>query len=374
MKVIIISDYSDKHYGGLQTHVFHLTKNLSEIENVSIDVITLSDKNSTYNDGNLKIHNIKRFSKIPRLFTIISDSLKIKRKISELKPDIVHVQGTHYPYSYIAALISSNYPTVLTVHGLMAREYKFNKGKNYLGGIVNLFLEKYAFNKVKEIIICSVPMQKEVEKLSNANTYLVPNGIELNSILNHKPLKAVKHPSIMYMGLLEIIKGVDILIKAVAIIKKKIPNITLYIAGDGSQENYLKQLSKDLNLEENVLFLGYLGENSKYSYLKAVDICAITSRYESFGIVILEAMTCGKPVIGSNTGNIPFLVTKKTGILFESENEQDLALKIIKLIKNRDLCFKMSLNAQNEVKKFDWKMLASKTREIYEKLLNSKIQ
>jgi len=338
MKVVILSDYSiDTPYGGLQTHVYHLSRSISK-ESVETHVITFSDKNEDFKMNNLNIHLIKRSLKIPRLFTIPFDTKNVINKIKEINPDIVHVHGTHYPYSYISGAIPEKYSVLLTVHGIMAIEYKFNERFNYLGGFFNYLFEKYAFSRVKNIIACSQIMKENISKLSKAEIYVIPNGIDLSHICGEiKLLKSIKSPSIFYIGLLENIKGVDILIKAMKIIKKEIPDIHLYIAGEGSQKGNLIKLVKKLDLDKNIDFLGYISGEKKYSYFKAVDLCVVPSRYESFGIVILEAMACGKPVVASNVGNIPSLLTDDIGFKFESDNEKDLAEKIIKLLKNQDL-------------------------------------
>ncbi|MBI5680846.1 MAG: glycosyltransferase family 4 protein [Methanobacterium sp.] len=369
MKVVIVSDYSlNSPYGGLQTHVYHLAKAISK-NSVETHIITFSDRNEDIKSNNLNIHFIKRSSRLPMLFTIPFDAKNVINKIKEIDPDVVHVQGTHYPYNYISRAIPEKYPVIITVHGIMATEYKFNKGLNFIGGFISYLLEKYAFRKAKNIIVCSEVMKKEIGKLSRAKVYVVPNGVDCKKIDNFSSSKVVIHPSIIYIGLLEKIKGVDTLIKAINIIKDDIPEIHFYIAGKGSQEENLRKLTKKLGLENNIDFLGYISGEEKYSNFKSVDICAVPSRYESFGITILEAMACGKPVIASNVGNIPSLVDENTGILFESENEKDIAQKIINLLKNQDLRDKMGLNAEKRAKEFDWDKISEKTVNIYKKII-----
>lgn len=374
MKVVIVSDYSlDAPYGGLQTHVYHLAKAISKTS-VETHIITFSDKNEDYKMDNLNIHLIKRSARLPMLFTIPVDAKNVVNKIKEIDPGIIHVQGTHYPYNYISRALPEKYPVIITVHGIMATEYKFNKGLNCIGGFISYLLEKLAFKKAKNIIVCSDVMKKEVNKLTDAKVYVMPNGVDCSEIDDINTLKTVKHPSIIYMGLLESIKGVDILIKSINVVKKDILDIHLYIAGKGSQEENLRKLTKRLGLKSNIDFLGYISGEEKYSYFKAVDLCVVPSRYESFGITILEAMACGKPVIASDVGNIPSLVDENSGILFESENEKDIAQKIIYLLKNQDLQDRMSLNAEKRVKEFDWNKIALKTKKIYSELIDSKNQ
>lgn len=371
MKIAIISDYSvDKPYGGLQTHVYHLARALSSFS-VQTHIITLSSINDDFKEDNLNIHLLKRSSRFPRLFTIMNDSKSVLNKIKEINPDIVHVQGTHYPFNYISRRIPEKYPVIITVHGIIANEYKYNAGLNFFGGFISYLLEKYAFRKAKNIIVCSEVMKEQVHKLTDAQVYVVPNGVNCKGIGNINTNIKIKHPSIIYIGLLEKIKGVDVLIKATAIIKEKLPYIHVYIAGEGSQEDSLKQLVADLRLNDIIDFLGYLHDKDKYSYLKSADLCIVPSRYESFGIIILEAMACGIPIIASGVGNIPYLLkTQKNGLVVHPDDPKTLACEIIKLIKNKELQSKMKLNSLNIIKGFDWELIAKQTIAVYKEIMN----
>lgn len=369
MKIAMISDFpsEDIPYGGLQTHVYHLSSSISLLECAELHIVSFADENKDFKKNNLNIHLVKRPMKIPRIFTIPYDTWLIKRKILKINPDIVHVQGTHYPYNVIAGYISKLFPTILTVHGIMAIEYKFNRGLNFIGVFISYLLEKYAFSKVKYVVVCSPIMKDLVVKNSDADIYVIPNGIDINLMRNTKLLEGIKYPSILFIGLLEKIKGLDILLKSVAIVKDKFPQIRLYVAGKGSQEHYLKQLTKKLKIEDNVEFLGYIHGKDKYSYIKSADIFVVPSRYESFGIAILEAMACESSIIASNVGNIPYLLKNDlAGLTFELDNVDELAEKIIFLLKNRNLREKMGKESSQIAKNFEWDRIAEKTFELYE--------
>jgi glycosyltransferase involved in cell wall biosynthesis len=149
--------------------------------------------------------------------------------------------------------------------------------------------------------------------------------------------------------------------------------LCLYIAGSGPEENKLKELVKELNIEENVNFLGYISGIKKYSYYKSADVCVFPSIYEAFGIVLLEAMACGKPVVASNVGGIPFVVEEgKTGLLFESGNVEDLADKIVTILKDEELREKMGEAGRERAKEFTWDKIAERTVEVYKEILKGK--
>ena len=103
-------------------------------------------------------------------------------------------------------------------------------------------------------------------------------------------------------------KGVDLLLHAMIKIKESIPKIHLYIAGTGPQKSVLNKLANDLDINDDITFLGFISNDDKYSYIKSTDICVFPSTYEPFGIVLLEAMICGKPVVASHVGGISYVV------------------------------------------------------------------
>jgi len=206
--------------------------------------------------------------------------------------------------------------------------------------------------------------------MTNANVYVISNGVDFEEIRDIKPHNLLKHPSIFFVGVLGNEKGIDVLLKAIPIIKEKIPNIYVYIAGRGSQEKELKELVRELKIGENVKFLGYISEEEKYSYYKAADVCAIPSRLENEPIVLLEAMACGTPVVASNVGGIPFMVENgKNGFLFDSENVEELADKIVALSKDEKLRRKMGEAGKEKVKEFTWDKIAEQTVKVYREIL-----
>ena len=150
-----------------------------------------------------------------------------------------------------------------------------------------------------------------------------------------------------FVGRLDKQKGCDILIKSIPYIN--IQNYKIVIAGDGFERKNLEKLTRNINIDNKTIFLGYVKDIRKF--YKAIDILVVPSRFESFGISAVEAQALKIPVIASNTDGLNEVVfDKKTGLFFEMENEKDLAEKIRlvytdnklkeNLIKNGFICIK----------------------------------
>ena len=369
-----MSDYSlDVPYGGVQTHLYHLARSISR-NSVETHIILFSDRNKDIKVDNLKIHLIKRSSRLPRLFTIPFDAKNAINKIKEINPDIVHVQGTHYPYNYISIALLGKYPVLITVHGLMATEYKYESGINFLSAFISYLLEKYALSKIKDIIVLAPQIEQIIRKMTDSKTYIIPNGVDCDETDDIRTFKAIKHPSMIYMGVLENVKGVDVLIKAVKTIKSDVPDIHLYVAGQGFQEENLKKLTKKLDLDGNIDFLGYISGEEKYSLMKSANVLVLPSLWESLPIAVLEGMACGKPIIASNVGGVPYLVDDGVnGFLVQPGEVNELADKIITLLKDKKLQEAMGRESLNRSEDFEWNKIAEKTIDLYKEILKRSI-
>ncbi len=167
-------------------------------------------------------------------------------------------------------------------------------------------------------------------------------------------------------------KGLQYLIKAFAEVKSNNKNAKLYIAGSGNYEGKLKKLANKNHLEKDAIFLGHV--HNVYTFLKEVNLFVLTSRSESLGVAIMEAMSVGLPVVASDVGGIPEIVeNNKSGILVPSRNVPAIAKAINHLIENPTLREKMGNYGKKIVNnKFNIPTFISKTENLYYSLAAGK--
>lgn len=369
MKIVFVAEWGPLTGGGFAV-VSNLINTMLKL-NTSLDihVVSFGEKNETVHKDGYTIHLIEyidfptaRYWYLPRL---------LKNKILEINPDLIHLHFTYPPYSFIAQL---SIPVVITVHGLSAIRVKGSYAKrNYLNMrfIIDPYFEKKALQSANKIIAVSMWMKDNVDNIIGVNpkTVYIPNGIDVEEYSNIEPVKDMHHPSIFFVGRLIKIKGVDILIKALQIIKTSIPDIHLYIAGEGPLRERLESLAVKLNVDKNITFLGFVSDK-KIQMLASTDVFVMPSRFESFGIVALEALAAGAPVVAANVGGIPDILDNgRYGILVEPENPEDLAQKIIMLIENPDLRKKLSEMGKQRAKEYSWDHIAKRTLEIYHSVI-----
>ena len=228
---------------------------------------------------------------------------------------------------------------------------------------------KWQIPIIKEsgIVICPSPQTAaEIRKESlvkRSKLFVSVNGIDVDlfkpdSALRQKGRKILSLNDsdflILNVGRLTSDKGIHILLKAITLCLSKIPNLVLVIAGVGNELKNLKILAKSLGIENKVRFTGFIPNEELPMYYNASDlfICP-TVRVESFGIVIAEAMACGKPVISSASGGTKYLVEDKiSGILVPPGDIDVLTKKIIKVSSNPTLASNLGKQARRRAVKY----------------------
>ena len=320
------------------------------------------------------IPNVKRsiLALIQVPFFLLSEYLAARKLIRQYNPEIIHAHWL-IPQGIIAAMLKKkSMKLIVTVHG------------SDLFPLKNRFFKSMQRNVLKNCHICTVNSEATKNELLRRfpeyrNKFaVIPMGVDTrlfsnkNVKLKHNQYKNKK--IILFVGRLNEQKGVEYLIKAMPKVNEKIKNALLLVVGEGSYKDYLNKLADSLNVK-NIEFRGAVNHEKLADYYNLADVFvlpSVASRIgtEGLGLVLLEAMSCGTPVIGTNTGGIPTIVkNNQTGILVNERNENELANAIIKILSDRKLSQKLSNNGIKCVKNnYSWEIVAEKFDEMYKKL------
>jgi len=181
---------------------------------------------------------------------------------------------------------------------------------------------------------------------------------------------------ILYLGRLHPKKRPEDVVKAFAIVAQRISNAKLVIAGKGIEEKKLKKLAAELNLEDKVIFTGFVSDDEKWDLLKRCDIFVLPSIIEGHPITLIEAMACGKPVIATNVGPFPEIIKDgETGILVPACSPGHLADAIINLAQDNERRIKMEERAREDVKnRFDINKTVGYYLKIYEDVIGQRMR
>ena len=226
---------------------------------------------------------------------------------------------------------------------------------------------------------------QEIEGL-NHNMLVIPMGVELgfprletvsSTSVDISPVHVTESPVILSVCRLIDWKGVGYLVHAMALLKDRFPQAMLIICGDGPEREKLEKLAKDLGLTENISFEGYVPHDKLTDYYRSASVFVLpsiliknTGETEGLGVVLLEAMSYGVPVIGSDVGGIPEVIEDgENGFLCRPEDSHDIAAKIEKLLTDDSLRRKFAQNGALIVKdRFSWTAVVEKFEAVYERL------
>ncbi len=254
--------------------------------------------------------------------------------------------------------------------------------------------EKEVMNYANRIIAATrdeVEKMQEYYQTQTEKIRIISPGVDTNRFYPILPdeAKAVigvpKNESmILYVGRIEPLKGVDKLIQAIAELRKsdvlsQCPHYLIIIGGDSdstadkpNQEmKRLKTLSHSLDLDSLVIFLGKRDQDTLPYYYSAADLVVVPSHYESFGMVALEAMACGTPVIATQVGGLSHLIKDGiTGFTIPDESPQSLEEKMTMLICKPELRLQMSQNSVEHARSYSWDKITPQIIDQYRELLS----
>jgi D-inositol-3-phosphate glycosyltransferase len=187
--------------------------------------------------------------------------------------------------------------------------------------------------------------------------------------------------TLLFVGRIEPLKGVDILIQAIGLMQAKHVYVCLVVIGgdaDSDPENgsdemeRLKTIREQVGLQDLVTFLGKRSQDTLPYYYSAAEAVVVPSHYESFGMVALEAMACGTPVVASQVGGLAFLVRDGvTGYTVPVDEPQALADRLTMLMQDAALRHKLGEQALQEARQYAWENIAARITELYVQVLGA---
>lgn len=291
----------------------------------------------------------------------------------EFQFDLIHA-NVALPDGYAGMKIAIKYkkPLIVTIHG-QDLYVTINKNRSCKTALFDVF------KKADRVILVS----KKLKEISDNNvgftnkTVVIGNGVSVNDILKAENIMLNRnflgYKTILSASYLITRKGIDFNLKAIAQLINKYPNLKYLIIGDGPEMRHLKELSSNLGINEHVEFLGQLSHEKVLVYMAKANIFSLPSWDEAFGVVYVEAMAQGKPVIGCKGEGIEgFVEHGKTGMLVKPKDVDSLVKAIDYLLSHPDEAKAMGERARKLVlEKYTWEKNAEKTIEVYKEILNN---
>ena len=371
LNIALVSGYDFSHISGVNDHVSNLATQFQSLGH-QVKIIAPCSNASMVSEPFFV--PMGRPVPIPSGGSVarVSVSIWLKPRIREFFNnnyfDIIHV---HEPFSgaLTAFMLSeSNGVNIATFHSF--------KGSS-LYEIGGTRLAKPYSQLIHGRIAVSKPASDYIQSYFPGKYTIIPNGINLNNFgTNIKPFPHLKDGmlNLLFLGRLDKRKGLRHLLSAYSKLKWDWPNLRLIVVGGGNLDTESQRILGERNLSD-IIFTGQVSASEKARYFKSADIyCSPATGNESFGIVLLEAMASGVPIVASEIEGYSSVITNGSdGLLVPPKNEIELANTLDILLKKPYLRDQLIKQANDTVKRYDWNVVSERIMEYYWKIIHKNI-
>jgi glycogen(starch) synthase len=385
-RVLILSwEYPPLIEGGLARHVRKLSEALVGL-GVEVHVLTRGGEDAPADEiaAGVEVHRIREPAHPTDLDEFVNwvgqmnaDMLEAGVELGEAFDfDLVH--GHDWLVAGACDQLARRFeaPLVTTIH---ATEYGRHQGwvkdhpQAYIHGV-----ERWITKRSQRVIACSAYMQEQIADIfavAPGRITVIPNGIDPADLPQpgaaelarlRAEFAAPEERLVLLIGRLVYEKGFQLALEAMPRLIEAVLGTRFLVAGSGTHEEELRKQAKELGLMKHGTFLGWIGDDVLRSLYGIADLTVVPSIYEPFGLVALEAMASGCPVIVADTGGLREVVPHElAGLRFRPRDPAALAEVAIRVLSDPDLEARLVAEAHEHVRRFDWTDIAAQTAEVY---------
>ncbi len=386
MRILLLSwEYPPRVVGGLGRHVAALSRTLAAAGH-EVHVVTRDHPDAPaeewLDDG---IH-VVRVAEAPP-FIPFSDLISwvlafnngvqaaAQRICTQYDIDVVHAHDWLVAYAAAALKGTHDLPLVATVH---ATEYGRHQG--WLPGPMNKLIhqvEWWLTYEARRVVTCSRYMREQVNRIFELpadKVDVIPNGVAVQDYALPRPevdaFRARVCPDarmVLFAGRLEYEKGVQTVLHTLIRLNAEVGPVHFFIAGTGTYSDELRKMVDELGVGDHVTFTGFLEDEELRLHYAAADVAVAPSIYEPFGLVAIEAMACGTPVVVGDTGGLREIVSEgDTGLRVRPDDPDALADALVEVLTDEVLAARLVDAARHVIhERYDWARVADRTLATY---------
>ncbi|MGD9143061.1 MAG: glycosyltransferase family 4 protein [Dehalococcoidia bacterium] len=372
MKIALVSPYDFAYPGGVVNHISCLEKQLTKMGHEVKIIAPASEAMHTLGDRFIRIGQPRSFpvsGSIARITVAVRIEAQIREAFAREKFDICHLHEPLMPTLNTTTLQMHLSPMVGTFHASGAKPWY-----TLFGPVVKFYLDRW-FSKLDGRIAVSKPAMDYVKCYFPGEYTIIPNGIDTNHFnSNARSFEQYNDGklNILFVGRMEKRKGFDYLLRAFKQVLKETSDCRLIAVGPGTRlrKKYEKQVAREK--VQNVVFAGYAAFNELPRYYQTADIvCFPATGRESFGIVLLEAMSVGKPIIATAIDGYAKVMTNGTeGLSVPPRDVDKLTEALLTLIQDKALRQQMGTSGKQRAMIYDWSHIAQRILEFYQETLD----
>lgn len=372
MKVALVSPYDFSHPGGVTEHIKHLGSELRDrghtvkyIAPASGDIGVESDHGE-----DAEFYRVGRAIPIPANGSIARITLSfhlaryVARVLDRERFDIIHFHEPLMPALPITVLRASKTCNVGTFHAYAQSHRAYYYGRR---------LVRRYFRKLHGLITVSEPAREFVSQYFAGDYRVIPNGVEVERFGTVRaPFRELRDGklNILFVGRLEQRKGLGVLLRAYVQLRQRVPDLRLIVVGEGRMRRGYERFILENGIPD-IVMAGHIGADELARYYQSADIfCAPNTGKESFGIVLLEAMAAGLPVVASDIPGFAQLIRSgRQGILVRRDDPYSLTSALNLLVQDKDLRRRLGEEGRRNVETYAWGRVTDQVLDVYEEAL-----
>jgi phosphatidylinositol alpha-mannosyltransferase len=364
MRIALVSAYDYAHPGGVTDHVRHLAAGLRRRGHEVTVFAPCSASEVADRDADFirvgRPFPIPAHGSVARITVSFHLMNRIKHYMRDSGFDVIHYHEPLMPVLPVTALRFSETCNVGTFHAFARSNVGYYYGKP--------LLKRYV-RRLHARIAVSNAARDFVERYFPGEYRVVPNGIDVKRFQGAMPLPELRDGmvNLLFVGRLEYRKGLGYLLRAFTQLKPLYPNLRLVIVGDGPLRRWYGNFLAR-NQVADVVMTGYVPEEMKPRYYASCDIfCSPATGDESFGIVLLEAMAAGKPIVATNIDGFRGVVTHgREALLVDRKSKRQLAYALETLINGSQLRVDLAAAGVTTVQQYDWERVVDQVTDVYQ--------
>ena len=392
MKVLIFSwEYPPHIDGGLGQHVKDLTPALLEVvPNLVLHIVTPSFVGETTREamGRLVVHRVRVSA--PSEDRYFEDVKRANASLGQVALEVVEAEGgfdlmhVHdWPVSFASFVVQDAYalPMISTIHATERGRYRGMLYSDLSRAIDGA--ERQLVECSQAVITCSDAMKDEVTQyfgIPGERVVVIPNGVDASRFDALRAMDLTEFRAqyarpdekiIFHVGRLVYEKGADLLVEAAPRVLNRVPEAKFVIAGRGPLLDTLRRRVHEMSLGDKILLSGFVSDDDRDRLYVAADVCVFPSRYEPFGIVALESMAAGTPVVVSDVGGLGSVVVNgQTGLTSFPGNIDSIAEAIVRALGDTATAARLAEQALEVVQEhMTWPVIAHQTVASYQDLV-----
>ena len=366
-KIALVSPYDHAFHGGVADHINNLAAQFREWGHTVKIIAPCKSADAVEDDDFIPMGRavpIPSGGSIARVSFSVWLKPRIKQMLEREAFDVVHF---HEPFAGLISkdMLSLIDPAESTAVGTF---HTYEGTRLYKIGAKHLAMPY--FRMLQGRIAVSKPARDFISRHFPGEYEIIPNGIQVDDFAEAEPFERLKSDgmiNLLFLSRLEKRKGLKYLLGAFSRLKWDWPNLRLLVAGGGKPDADSLRILSERNLQD-VVFLGRVSDEEKFRYYKTADIyCAPATGKESFGIVLLEAMAAGAPIVASGIEGYSSVITHgREGLLVPPKDEDALADALAALLKDAALRRRLGATGAMAVQEYRWERVARRVMDCYD--------